>query len=251
MASESTNEPNAMAEELRGILTRSVEGNLQLLTRVSNLAREAAQSAGTNATKTPPQPTEVINRIVRLNLSYLSLLSKHGLAFADELATATEKALGLRTTGTMSSPGQKESPAPGTGAGSPRAEINLNSRIGETAVAAFMVDNNTKEGAMRVTFESSGVVDRKNVAVPGAKIQFDPKSLELKAGGQAPVKALIPITREFKAGEVYVARLRVLGADEQEIWVTLNILQDAPADGGEQSRAKAAAAKKSKKAKRK
>src|SRR5438445_13845922 len=87
------NLPN-LAEDLKDILSKSIEGNLQLLTRVSGMARKAADSVGANPVR-PSQSGDIINRLVQLNLTYLSLLTEHGLSFADALATATERALGV------------------------------------------------------------------------------------------------------------------------------------------------------------
>jgi hypothetical protein len=220
MADQPSSDPSILAGELREILTRSVEGNLELLTRVSNLARDAANSLGANAGRAQQQPGDVINRIVRLNLSYLSLLSKHGLAFADELTTVTERALGLKSSSASPTFAPGASPPP-------RVEINLNARVGETAAGAFLVEN-TRPEPVHIAFEASQIVDRQNAPVEGAAVRFDPAALDLKPGTQVTVKVLIKISTEFKPGELYFSRIRIAGFDEKEVLIALNILSPVP-----------------------
>src|SRR5438045_13311 len=140
MAANFTNDPT-LAKDLKELLSKSIEGNLQLLTRVSGMVREGARVLRAGSVR-PQQPAEIISRLVRLNLSYFSLLTKHGLAFADELTTITERALGIN-------------PNAGSAVSAPpRVEINLQARVGDTATAAFLVENSQQQ-TVKVSFEAS------------------------------------------------------------------------------------------------
>lgn len=213
MADESngTTDP-PLATELKDILARSIEGNLQLLTRVSGMVREGARALHASSAQ-PKQPGEIVSRLVRLNLSYLSLLTKHGLAFANELTTATERAFGLK-------------PNAETAAASPRVEINLHARVGETATAAFLIENNQPQ-TVEVSFAASQVVSRHGEPLTSAAVRFDPPRLALEPQLQATVRALIDISPEFKPGELYLLRVQIVGFEQKEIWIGLNILPPA------------------------
>jgi hypothetical protein len=215
MADESngTSDP-PLAKELKEILARSIEGNLQLLTRVSGMVREGARALRASSAQ-PKQPGEVVSRLVRLNLSYLSLLTKHGLAFANELTSATERAFGLK-------------PDAETAAASPRVEINLHARVGETATAAFLIENNQPQ-TVDVSFAASQVFSRQGEPLPSATVRFDPSRLALDPHLQATVRALIDISPEFKPGELYLLRVQIVGFEQKEIWIGLNILPPAEA----------------------
>jgi hypothetical protein len=213
MADETSgaNEPS-LAKELKDILARSIEGNLQLLTRVSGMVREGARALRANSGQ-PKQPGEVVTRLVRLNLSYLALLTKHGLAFADELTTVTERALGLRA--------NVQTPA-----ASSRVEINLHARVGETATAAFLVENNQPQ-TLEVSFEASQIVSRGGEPIGTSAVRFDPPRLALEPQAQATVRALIDLSTDFKPGELYLARIRIVGFEQKEIWIGLTVLPPA------------------------
>jgi hypothetical protein len=202
-----------LAKELKDLLTKNIEGNLQLLTRVSGMVRQAAGAIGATSTR-PQQPSEFIARLVRLNLSYFSLLTKHGLAFADELTTVTERALGIKGD-TATAPASVSGPA--------RVEINLNARVGDTATAAFLVEN-SQQRTLEVSFEASPIITRQGDPIQSAAVRFDPPRLTLKPRLQATVKALIDISPEFKPGELYLLRIRLVGFEQKEVWIGINIL---------------------------
>jgi hypothetical protein len=228
MADESngTNDP-PLAKELKDILARSIEGNLQLLTRVSGMVREGARALRAKSDQ-PKQPGEIVSRLVRLNLSYLSLLTKHGLAFADELTAATERAFNLK-------------PSVETAAPSSRVEINLHARVGETATAAFLIENNQPQ-IVDVSFAASQVFSRHGEPIPSGAVRFDPSRLSLEPQSQATVRALIDISPEFKPGELYLLQIQIVGFEQKEIWVGLNILppvEAAPEPKPKRSKGKA------------
>lgn len=215
MADESNGTSDSpLAKELKDILARSIEGNLQLLTRVSGMVREGARALRASSAQ-PKQPGEIVSRLVRLNLSYLSLLTKHGLAFANELTTATERAFRLE-------------PKAETAAAPPRVEINLHVRIGETAMAAFLIENNQPQ-TVNVSFAASQVFSRHGEPVSSAAVRFDPPRLALEPQLQATVRALIDISPEFKPGELYLLQVQIVGFEQKEIWIGLNILPPAEA----------------------
>lgn len=221
-----TNDP-VLAKELKDLLSKSIEGNLQLLTRVSGMVREGARVLRASSAR-PQQPGEIVSRLVRLNLSYFSLLTKHGLAFADELTTITERALGIK-------------PDAGAAASPPRVEINLQARVGDTASAAFLVENSQQQ-TLEVSFEASQIVSRQGEPIRSPAVRFDPPRVTLKPHLQATVRALIDISPEFKPGELYLLRIRLVGFEQKEVWIGINVLpraQETPKPKAQSSKKKA------------
>jgi len=216
-----------LAEELKAVLSKNIEANLQLLTRVSGMVRETARTLGEQS-KQPREPGEIVNRMVQLNLSYFALLTKHGLAFADELTNITERALGTR-------PGAAPTPsgAPSEAAAGPppttasRVEIKLNGRPGEVAAASFLVENNQPQ-TLKVSFEASEIISRDGEPVRSPSVQFEPPHLAIRPGEQAAVKALIAISPEFKVGELYLLKVRLVGFEQKEVWIGIQVLPAAP-----------------------
>lgn len=201
-----------LAQELKDILAQSIEGNLQLLTRVSGMVREGTRALRASPAQ-PRRPGEIVTRLARLNLSYLSLLTKHGLALAGELTTVTERALGLkRDARAVAAP--------------LRVEINLHARVGETATAAFLIEN-CQPQTVEVSFEASQIVSRHGEPVRPATARFDPPRVTLKPGLQVTVRASVDISPEFKPGELYLLRIRIVGFEQKEIWVGINVLPPA------------------------
>jgi hypothetical protein len=214
-----------LAADLKAVLAKNIEANLQLLTRVSGMVRETARNLGDPASK-PQQPGELINRMVQLNLSYFTLLTKHGLAFADELTTITERALGIRPGAPPPAPTAAPS-SPGASTNVPRIEINLNAHVGETATASFLVENN-QEQTLKVSFEASQIISRGGRPIGSPSVWFEPSHLNIEPGMQAAVKALIDISPEFKAGEIYLLRVRLVGFQQKEVWIGIHVLPPTP-----------------------
>jgi hypothetical protein len=220
MADRAVDETSVLAEELKNLLTSNIEGNLQLLTRVSNMVREASRSQGINPAL-PQQPSDVITRLVRLNFAYFSALTKHGLAFADELTAVTERALGISPRSAA-----RPAPAPTPSAAAPaRLEIKVNAQLGSTAAAAFFVENeNPQPEVLNVSFEAIDIVSADGSFIPSPRVSFEPSRLSLKPHLQETVKVLVDITPEFRPGQVYVARIKLVGLEPREVWIFINVL---------------------------
>ena len=213
MADDTKTAPDPpLGQELKAILAQSIEGNLQLLRRVSGIVREGSRALRAGSDR-PRQPGEIVARLVRLNLSYLSLLTKHGLACAGDLTTVTERALGQKRDA-------EKAPA------SPRVEINLQARVGETAAAAFLIEN-CQPQTVEVSFEGSQIISRRGQPISAATARFDPPRVALEPGSQIAVQALVDISAEFKPGELYLLCIRVVGFEQKEIWIGIDVLPPA------------------------
>jgi hypothetical protein len=200
-------------DDFKKLFTKNIQDNLLFLNRVSAVAREAAKGlSATSSRSQPPPADEVAKRLVQLNLSYLSALNKHGFALLNELVSATETALGINS-----------SPTAAPAAAPSRVEINISARQGDRATASFLVEN-SYDRALGVSFQASEIVSVRGEVVKSGVVNFNPPHLTLEAKSQAVVQAGIDISNEFKSGENYVLRVRVVGFETKEIWIRINIL---------------------------
>jgi hypothetical protein len=86
-----------VTEEVKGLFSRSIQGQIKLFNRVSTMTTDAARQvfAGT-ADKPKLTVGEGLSRLVDLNLACWSAAADHYLALANDCAGAWENALGLQ-----------------------------------------------------------------------------------------------------------------------------------------------------------
>ncbi len=99
-----------VTDQAKGLLSKSIQGQIQLFNRMSTLTTDATKAllAGD---KTQPRPTvgEGFRRLVELNLACWSAAADHGLALANDMAAACEKALGLQAAPPVPAPRSRKS----------------------------------------------------------------------------------------------------------------------------------------------
>lgn len=226
--------PQALVEELKELLAKSIQGNAQLSNRIYGLVKEAAKEAdaGRRGRKLP-QGRELLTGWLHLNLAYYSLLTDHGLAFLNDLVTATENTLGIKAT-----EGRENQTA-----AKHRVEISVNAQQGEKVTAPFLVENHYPH-TVEASFQASDLVSLKGDALPAKQVAFDPPTLTLQPRGKSIVHAVVDVTREFKVGETYCTTIKLVGFQTKEISLLITILPAStekkpykkPAEGGGKSR---------------
>ena len=238
-------DPQAVIEELRVLVAKSVQGNVKLFHRLSNLVKEATQGMGAGApSRELPKGNELLARWLNLNFACYSLLTDHSIAFLDDLLSAAEKSLGVKPPAKQEEQAQEER----------RIGINLNARVGETVAAPFMMENQ-HSSPLEVSFEAADFVSLKGEAVSADCIKFEPSRLSLQPQEQAIVKSIVTILDDFKVGETYVTTINVLGFQAKDIALLLTILpplneKKALASAGGKKKARAPQTKKGRKGKR-
>ncbi len=206
--------PQALIEELRILLAKNVQGNMKLLNRLSSLVKEASKEISASSdNRRLPQGDQLIARLLDLNFAYYSLLSDHGLAFLNEFFNAAERTLGLE----RADEGQTS-----TTTETSRAGIDLSARIGESAVAPFVIENH-HTSALRVSFQAGDFLSLKGDRVSAEQIAFDPPTLSLEPTEQSIVRAMVTVTDAFKVGETYVTNINLVGFQAKDITLTLTI----------------------------
>lgn len=217
-ASESTSTRVAL-EELRALLGKNIQGNVRLFNRITALAQQASKELSADpGSRNLPKSDELLSRWLELNLSYYSLLSEHGLALFDDLVTAAENTLGLKTT-TAAEPAK--APA--------RLEINQSGRVGETLVAPFVIENQ-HPSSLQASFQAGDLVSVKGQSVSSDCIRFEPQTVTLEPKEQAIVKSIVNITSDFEVGETYATTINVIGFQAREILFLITILPELKVD---------------------
>jgi hypothetical protein len=204
-----------LTENVTTLFSKAVQGNLQLFNRFSGLATDALKhfSAGASGGKLP-SPGETLTRLVDLNLAYWSALADHSLGFANDVAAATERALGVHSRNTPSAP--RSSPVP----------IILTAYAGKQAVAAFQIEN-TFSNPLDVSFRAGDLVSPQGVHLKIKPVTFTPARLTLASKSQAVVQAAIDVPVECQPGITYTVAVEPVGFPMKEISIRLNVMAPA------------------------
>ncbi|MGH8094621.1 MAG: hypothetical protein ACREIF_14315 [Chthoniobacterales bacterium] len=213
-------------DEVRNVWNRSLQGNMQLFNRFVALASDTAARFSSTAaqTGTLPSPSETFNNLLQLNVAYWSTLTDHGLSFANDLAGAAEKILGVQ-------------PSAGAKAAATSVEIALTASPGERAVAAFQVENNQLY-ALQVAFRAGDLFDETGARLKLSPVVFTPAALTLPAKSQAVIRAAIEVSAECQVGKIYSLPIELIGFPAKTMIVRLRVVS------GKTSAAKVTAKKK-------
>jgi hypothetical protein len=210
-----------LADTLKVLVERSIQGNLAFLDRVSGAVRRAAREWQTHPEQRRfPTGGDLVATWLDFNLKLYARLTDQSLAFLHDVATATEQLLGLRPS--PAAPGGLSAAGP-----APRAEISLEGRPGETATSGFLLENSTTE-TVSVSFAAGQLVSTQGETRSAELIRFDPPTLTLEPRAQRIIQVSVEVSREFQVGETYLATIKIVGLQAREVVLRLTILP-APA----------------------
>jgi len=215
-------DPQSVIEDLRVLLAKNVQDNMRLAKRFGGLVKEATEQFGaTSEGGGLPKGSELLTRWLDLNFAFYSLLANHGIAFLDDLLGAAERNLGTKHSKSEYS-AEPDSPTH-TAEAVRRLELSLSARVGEVAIAPFVIENQ-QSSLTGVTFQASDFISPKGDTVSADCIRFEPASLSLLPKEQTIVKSIVTVTNRFKVGETYVATINVLGFETKQIIFVVTIL---------------------------
>lgn len=216
-------------DELKTLLTRSIEGNTQLASRLSALAQEAAKGG------LPADANELFARWLDFNLASASLLNKHSLSALHGVLDAAERSLLGRDV-----PVVHDGPAPTAPSATPAAppagttpgaiDLHVEGEPGETVRAPFLIANDY-DRALEVAFEASGLRSDAGATIAVDRVSFEPPTLSL-GKGQRVVQAAIAIPGDAVRGATYRGEIRVKGFQARTIALALTVRAAAPSTGG-------------------
>jgi hypothetical protein len=227
--------PDEFVERLKELVAANVAGSTQLVTRLSDLVREASQAVTTESAGERPNAELLLSRWLDFNLASYSVVSAQSLALLNGLISAAERTL------------IPKAPSPATPKGTtptPRVELRLSGRYGERATTSFVIENNF-DRPVAVTFEATELVPTAGASLPASLVSFQPTTIVLEPRGQAVVQAAVTITTDFQVGETYTTTIRLLGFEKKELGLSVTILP--PPDDAVASRPSPAARKSGKK----
>jgi hypothetical protein len=205
-------EAGRLADDVKNVFTKAVQGNIDLANRISRLASDATREFSASVQrKSLPSPLESLTRIAEFNLTYWSALAEHSLAFANDLAGAAERALGIQC--------RVEEKAP--------MAIEVSGHPGQTAVAGFHVEN-TFSDPLDVTFEAGELQSAHGGTLKPKSVVFTPKKVTLAPRTQSVVQVSIEIPGECKPGESYLLPVKPVGFAMKQFSIKLNITAPAP-----------------------
>jgi hypothetical protein len=206
-----------MGEELRELVVRSIRGNVDLLRRATELGRGVAGELRA----APPAPQDLLDRLTRLNLQSLTLLTDYGQALAGELLGHAEKAF---------SPSGR---VPATDAGAtdeaaaPLHEMRVEVVEGGTGRTGFVIENRFSQ-AVSVSMSVTPFRSAQGDTAPAACVEIDPPSAVVPPNGSQLVIVEVETEGWFRPGVDYRATIHVQGNPSREVPLVVHAL---PADG--------------------
>jgi len=204
--------PSAFVRELKSLVAENVRGQMELVSRVSALLKNAGERLGPQRGRTEGNQSALLTRLLDFNLAYYGALSSGTLKMLNGLVSAAETSLLGKTTAANAAV------SPNVG-----GEIQVEVRQGERLKAPFVVEN--RHGTrLAISFEAGSLVAGGAPPLPPSHIAFEPATLTLDPKEKAVVVALIDISRAFLVGKTYRSSIRVLGFRGQEVRLAVTIL---------------------------
>ncbi|MFN8668793.1 MAG: hypothetical protein U0164_16555 [Gemmatimonadaceae bacterium] len=209
-------------EELKGLLTRNMESNTQLASRVSTLLQQASREG------LPTNANELFARWLDFNLASATLMTSHSSEVMRGLVDAAERSLLGRAV-------PSAAPSPGSGGGTATAaagggaiDLHVQGAPGETVRAPFLIANEY-DRPLDVSFEASALRSDGGGEIPVDQVSFEPASLSL-GRGQRVVQAAIAIPPGAKPGTTYRGDVRVKGYQARTIAIAVSVLPPVVAE---------------------
>lgn len=199
-------------KEFESLVTKNIRGNMQLVSRVNELVKNAGKSLGPNRKKNDGKQSALLIRILDFNLASYEILSSCTLDMLNGLVSAAEISLFGKDTATAE-------------AASPKlcGEIQVGVRQGERLKAPFVVENQ-HSAPLDISFEASELITSVAPSLPSSHIAFEPATLTLDPQKKAVVIALVDISKAFVVGQTYTSTIRVLGFQGKAVQLILTIL---------------------------
>ena len=198
-------------KEFKSLVAKNVRGNMQLVSRVNELVKNAGKSLGPNRKKNDGKQSALLIRFLDFNLASYEILSSCTLDMLNGLVSAAEHSLFGEDTATAE-------------AASPKAcgEIKVEVRQGERLKAPFLVENQYN-APLEISFEAGELIAAVAPSLPSSHIAFEPATLTLDPKKKAVVMALVDVSKSFVVGQTYTSTIRVLGFPGKEVRLALTI----------------------------
>lgn len=197
-----------LADELKQLFDRSMQANAQIVARAGGVLKEAAQAARDPQRLSGKDARALLGELVKLQLDYLTQLSKSSTQYLGAVVALAESAVAAR-------PAAADTAAQATA---------LSGRVGETLVFQFQIDNpNPQPVSAAIELQdwlsrSGGSVGRDNSLV------CEPAAAVVPAHGVSTVQGRIAIDERFVPGQTYDTLIRVAGFPGRHVALSLSIV---------------------------
>jgi hypothetical protein len=202
----------SFVKEFKSLVAKNIRGNMQLVSRVNELVKNAGKSMGPDRKKDDGKQSALLIRLLDFNLASYEILSSYTLDMLNGLVSAAEISLFGKDAATAK-------------AASPKVcgEIQVGGRQGERLKAPFIVENQYS-APLDISFEAGELISSVTPSLPSSHIAFEPATLTLDPRKKAVVIALIDISKAFVVGQTYTSTIRVLGFQGKEVRLVLTVL---------------------------
>ena len=214
-----------LADDIKQLIDRSVQANVDLLTRAGGVLREAARASKEPQRLQGKDARALLGDLVKLQLDYLKTLSDSSVQYLGSVVGLAESAV-----------------APAARVPEATAQASaLSGSVGQTAAFQFQIDNPNAQ-SVSAAIESREWLDRAGGTVPADSLVFDPAATVVEAGSARVVQGRVVVDERFRAGHVYDTVIRVSGFPGRQVALTLTVQGDAGAPVNEEKRPAAAPA---------
>lgn len=199
-------------DNLKRLVTRNIDANMQLLNRAAGLLRSARDLGARSGGLRSVDAQRLYADWLTLSMDHYARLSNQSIQYLNAVVGIAEQALGR----------QPAAAAPA----SQGAQIRVSGARGQRLIIPFMLDNSTGQ-AVNASLSADDFVSARGAKVAGRAASFQPTAFTLAPAEQRVVEALVTLDDAFEPGETYATTLRVAGFPEREIRLDVTVLDRA------------------------
>lgn len=194
-------------DELKQLIDRSMQANLQLLSRAGGVLKEASQAMRDPQLLRGKDVRTLLGSLVQLELDYLKRLSEANMHYLGAVVSLAESAVSPR-----------EAP-PDTAAGQATA---LTGRVGETLAFQFQLDN-PNDQAVSAAIEARDWQSREGDLASADSFVFEPAATVVSPGTVRVIQGRITVDGRFVPGRTYDTVIRVAGFPGRQMALSLTV----------------------------
>jgi hypothetical protein len=202
-----TTDTKELSDKFQALVSKSFKDNAELFKRFTTLYTDGAKEFSSGLKGEPRQEIGAsLTKLAELNIAYWSAAANHSLAFGRDVASAYEKAFGLKDTTPAES----------------KIEITVSARLGARASAAFQLENKVSD-TLNVSLSAGDIRSPGGEVVKAVPVTFNPATLSLAPKAQAVVQVSLDVPDDWRVGAVYTLPVKLAGFPSKEIFIRLHI----------------------------
>jgi hypothetical protein len=210
--SQTVSQGGELADELKTIVSESLQSSSKAFLRSMNLFR-------TVATRMPQQnigALDLATNWARINVETSRIISRHSQEAVSEILDALEH-YGLVETGPIEAPCAEVEEKP-----QGRVIIDLSSKRGQKATALFAISN-PGPNTMEATFGVTEFTNEDGHQVENVKARFSPAKLKLLPDQETAVAISVDVSNKFRVDKCYRSNIQLPEYPGKEIALQLQV----------------------------